>query len=145
MADKLTDKEKMFLVYGKKSIITEEEIVLTAKLQMISAKYHNVDWNLCFDRCKKRAESDARVFVWYILHNEYGFSMNKLAFLYGRTQRCINRGISCISYLIEKQSPYKKKYYKIKDGLNKDISRNELQVAINILHDKRKDLTLRCA
>ena len=75
------------MTYGKKSIITEEEIELTAKLQLISAKYHKADLELCFLKCKNRAESDARTFVWYILHREYGFSMNKLAFLYKRTQR----------------------------------------------------------
>lgn len=139
------NNEKTFLIYGKKSIITQEEIELTAKMQIVSAICHNVDWKDCFKKCKKRQECDARVYVWYILHKEYGFSMNKLAFLYERTQRSINRGISCISYLIKRQVPYKKRYYKIKDKLEKDISRNELQEAINILHNRQNDITLRCA
>ena len=131
------------MTYGKKSIITEEEIELTAKLQLISAKYHKADLELCFRKCKNRAESDARTFVWYILHREYGFSMNKLAFLYKRTQRSINRGVSCLSYLIETQKTYEKTYYKIKEKIKNDVSRNELQDAIKVLCGQEKGLSCR--
>lgn len=90
--------------------LTEENRQIMDLVESIVCKYFNVNEKEVVGRNHKRDASLARGFIWYILHYNYGFSINKLANGYYRNIRSITSLIAKIKHAIKKQISYKQMY-----------------------------------
>lgn len=97
--------------------INEKEKNVIDFLEKVVCEYFNVKEKDVVSRNHKRDASLARGFIWYILHYDYNFSINKLANGYYRNIRSITSLIAKTKHAIKNQVSYKQMYNAIREKL----------------------------
>jgi chromosomal replication initiation ATPase DnaA len=87
------------------------------KVEKAICKYFNVNSMSLVDKDTSNNVSMARSFLFYILNNDYGFSLNKIMDNYCRTQRSVCYNLSKIKCQIKMQKVYRNIYNEIMDML----------------------------
>lgn len=90
------------------SVTSSFDIVELAVSEFFSVKVSDI-----YSRDRKRNTSNARAFVWFVLHYNYGISSNNIAKKYGRTRRNVFLQLSGIKFLVENQPQEHDDYQKL--------------------------------
>lgn len=97
---------------------TEEQYNLSQKVSNVVCGFFGVKHKDLINKCKSEQLSNARFYIWYILHTKYKVSTSILSALYFRCERNIKFGISKIKHGIKEQQYYRKIYEDIQLLLN---------------------------
>lgn len=101
---------KRFLHYMIK--LTEDELKTIEHVEKKVCSFFSVDRHLIARTDKTSQVSMARGYIFYILHNDYKFSISKIANTYFRTPRAVFWHINKIKHFL-KQKMYKEIYSSI--------------------------------
>ena len=84
--------------------------------------YYHIDERMFYSdsRNRLREESEALHFLWFILHTEKGYSVNRLAREYDKIPRTVYYGIAKIKIGIATQEYYKKIYSELMEKIKGD-------------------------
>jgi len=80
------------------AIATENDIKLA---ELTVSEFFSIEVNNLYSRDRKRNTSNARAFLWLILHQDMKMSAAQIAKRYGRTRRNVFMQISGIKFLTE--------------------------------------------
>lgn len=87
---------------------TEEQYNLSQKVSNVVCGFFGVKHKDLINKCKSEQLSNARFYIWYILHTKYGLSYTVISAMYFRTKRNVEIGIAKIKYGIKEQPFYRK-------------------------------------
>ena len=90
---------------------------IVVKVHVRCCEYFNAPLLKVLDRDRHLNLRDARAYIWYILHYDYGLSVSTIAKYYGRKRRNIFYSLSSLDYIVTHQKKYAKIYNEIVDKL----------------------------
>lgn len=93
--------------------LTTEQINKIDEIEMIVANHFGIEPQSIINRESKENVSNARYFLWYILHFDLGMSPTQLGRLYYRTPRLVKRGYAKIKSGI--------KFHKLYSNIYEDL------------------------
>jgi chromosomal replication initiation ATPase DnaA len=83
---------------------------MVQKIEEKVCNYFGIDKRLVVGKNHIINASLARGYLWYILHYDYGMSVNVIAKHYQRNSRSVHKLIAKVKYLVTTQRLYKEHY-----------------------------------
>lgn len=104
----------------------ERKKIISEKVEGVIIDYFSIcDADVLKSRRRDENTNNARFYLWYILHYDFGFSFSNLSKLYCKTARNIVAIVSKTKYRIENISKYKSEYENILIKVNVVCEKNK--------------------
>jgi len=117
------------------------DAVLATKIERVESvvsAFFDIDLKDVYSRDRKRSTSNARAFIWFILHYDVGLSSSEIAKIYNRTRRNVFLQLSAIKFLIENQTQEHDDYLSISEIIIKNEEARQSELDSPLPHNREK-------